>query len=64
MTTHEAFMRALSQGRAALIPYATAGYPDRSGFSRMVEQLLPYADLLMVSPVPLTHEPLLFPPRL
>ncbi|MCL6569045.1 MAG: tryptophan synthase subunit alpha [Meiothermus silvanus] len=48
MTTHEAFMRALSQGRAALIPYATAGYPDRSGFSRMVEQLLPYADLLEI----------------
>ncbi|MER3489615.1 MAG: tryptophan synthase subunit alpha [Meiothermus sp.] len=48
MTTHQAFTRALAQGRAALIPYATAGYPDRTGFSRMVEKLLPYADLLEI----------------
>lgn len=48
MTTPEAFMRALSAGRAALIPYATAGYPDRTGFSRVVEKLLPYADLLEI----------------
>lgn len=48
MTTHEAFMRALSAGRAALIPYATAGYPDRTGFSRVVEKLLPYADLFEI----------------
>jgi tryptophan synthase alpha chain len=48
MTTREAFDKAASEGRAALIPYATAGFPDRKRFGDMVDVLLPYADLLEI----------------
>ncbi|MCS6869431.1 MAG: tryptophan synthase subunit alpha [Thermus sp.] len=48
MTTQEAFARAKAQGRAALIPYLTAGFPSREGFLRAVEEVLPYADLLEI----------------
>lgn len=48
MTTREAFAKARTEGRAALIPFATAGYPDRAGFSRMIDRILPFADLLEI----------------
>ena len=48
MTTLEAFAKARSEGRAALIPYLTAGFPSREGFLQAVEEVLPYADLLEI----------------
>ncbi|MCS7068053.1 MAG: tryptophan synthase subunit alpha [Meiothermus sp.] len=48
MTTREAFARAKAEGRAALIPYVMAGYPSRGADLRLVEEVLPYADLLEV----------------
>jgi tryptophan synthase alpha chain len=48
MTTREAFQKATSEGRAALIPYVMAGYPSRGGDLEMVKKVLPYADLLEV----------------
>ncbi|WP_117238314.1 tryptophan synthase subunit alpha [Thermus sediminis] len=48
MTTGEAFARAQAQGRAALIPYLTAGFPSREGFLEAVEEVLPFADLLEI----------------
>ena len=48
MTTLEAFAKARSEGRAALIPYLTAGFPSREGFLQAVEEGLPYADLLEI----------------
>ncbi|WP_243028191.1 tryptophan synthase subunit alpha [Thermus albus] len=48
MTTAEAFARAKAEGRAALIPYLTAGFPSREGFLQAVEEALPYADLLEI----------------
>lgn len=48
MTTREAFAKAKSEGRAALIPYVMAGYPNRGGDLETVKQVLPYADLLEV----------------
>ncbi|WP_337868189.1 tryptophan synthase subunit alpha [Meiothermus sp.] len=48
MTTREAFARAKAEGRAALIPYVMAGYPSRGRDLEIVEQVLPYADLLEV----------------
>lgn len=48
MTTREAFAQAKAEGRAALIPYVMAGYPSRGRDLEIVEQVLPYADLLEV----------------
>lgn len=48
MITREAFHKARSEGRAALIPYVMAGYPSRPGALEMVKQVLPFADLLEV----------------
>ncbi|WP_018111166.1 tryptophan synthase subunit alpha [Thermus igniterrae] len=48
MTTREAFARAKAEGRAALIPYLTAGFPSREGFLEAVREVLPYADLLEI----------------
>ncbi len=48
MTTREAFAKAKSEGRAALIPFAMAGYPNRAGFSAMIDRILPFADLLEI----------------
>ncbi len=48
MTTKEAFARAQAEGRAALIPYLTAGFPSREGFLEAVKEVLPYADLLEI----------------
>jgi tryptophan synthase alpha chain len=48
MTTKQAFQKAQAEGRAALIPFATAGFPDRAGFSRFVDRILPFADLLEI----------------
>ena len=48
MTTGEAFQRAKAEGRAALIPYLTAGFPSREGFLEAVREVLPYADLLEI----------------
>jgi len=48
VTTLEAFAKARSEGRAALIPYLTAGFPSREGFLQAVEEVLPYADLLEI----------------
>ncbi|MER3461649.1 MAG: tryptophan synthase subunit alpha [Armatimonadota bacterium] len=48
MTTREAFQKAKSEGRAALIPYVMAGYPSRGGDLETVKKVLPYADLLEV----------------
>lgn len=48
MTTREAFAKAKSEGRAALIPYVMAGYPSRGGDLETVKQVLPYADLLEI----------------
>lgn len=47
-STQQAFAAANQAGRAALIPFATAGYPDRAGFEQMVQTLLPQADLLEI----------------
>lgn len=48
MTTREAFERAAYEGRAALIPYVMAGYPDAQGALETVRRVLPYADLLEI----------------
>ncbi|GAB1858788.1 hypothetical protein MHTCC0001_36310 [Flavobacteriaceae bacterium MHTCC 0001] len=40
MTTLEAFAKARSEGRAALIPYPTPGFPSREGFLQAVEEVL------------------------
>jgi tryptophan synthase alpha chain len=48
MTTREAFERAAAEGRAALIPYVMAGYPDAPGALELVRRVLPFADLLEI----------------
>lgn len=48
MTTREAFVKARSEGRAALIPYVMAGYPSRGDDLETIKQVLPFADLLEV----------------
>lgn len=44
----EAVARAKSEGRAALIPYVMAGYPDHVGALETVRRVLPYADALEI----------------
>ncbi len=43
-----AFDAARADGRAAFVPYLTAGFPDRDGFLRAAETLLRHADVLEV----------------
>lgn len=45
---HAAFERAAREGRAALIPYMTAGFPDQAGFPAVAQELLRRADLLEI----------------
>jgi tryptophan synthase alpha chain len=45
---HAAFHKAASEGRAALIPYMTAGYPDQASFPAVAAELLKRADLLEI----------------
>lgn len=44
----EAFRQARAQGRAAFIPYLTAGFPDPDGFLELARDLLEVADVLEV----------------
>ena len=48
METKEAFLRAKAEGRPALIPYLTAGFPSREGFLEAARAVLPWADLLEI----------------
>ncbi|MGQ9735146.1 MAG: tryptophan synthase subunit alpha [Thermaceae bacterium] len=48
MDTRGAFLKAKAEGRPALIPYLTAGFPSREGFMEAVRAVLPYADLLEI----------------
>lgn len=43
-----AFDAAAADGRAAFVPYLTAGFPDREGFVSAAETLLRHADVLEV----------------
>ncbi|MEW6421063.1 MAG: tryptophan synthase subunit alpha [Deinococcota bacterium] len=45
---HAVFDRAKAEGRAAFIPFLTAGYPSAAEFPRVAETLLAQADLLEV----------------
>ncbi|OWL97929.1 tryptophan synthase subunit alpha [Deinococcus indicus] len=45
---HAAFARAAQQGRAAFIPFMTAGYPTAEGFPAVADALLERADILEV----------------
>lgn len=44
----EAFAQAKEEGRAAFVPYLTAGFPDESGFLEQAGTLLETADVLEV----------------
>ena len=44
----EAFARAKQEGRAAFVPYLTAGFPDEAGFLEQAKTLLETADVLEV----------------
>ena len=44
----EAFAKAKSEGRAAFVPYLTAGFPDEAGFLEHARTLLEVADVLEV----------------
>ena len=44
----EAFARAKREGRAAFVPFLTAGFPDEKGFLEHAKELLRYADVLEV----------------
>lgn len=44
----DAFATARADGRAAFVPYLTAGFPDRAGFLRHARALLEHADLLEI----------------
>lgn len=44
----KSFEQAKSQNRAALMPYLTAGYPDRETFLRDAEVLLEHSDLIEI----------------
>lgn len=43
-----AFEKAKAEGRAAFIPFMTAGYPSAAGFPALADELLAHADLLEV----------------
>ncbi len=43
-----AFDRAKAEGRAAFMPFMTAGYPDPAAFIEVMRQLAPQADLLEI----------------
>lgn len=45
---HAAFERARAEGRAAFIPFMTAGYPSAAGFPAVADALLTRADVLEV----------------
>ncbi|MFC4455780.1 tryptophan synthase subunit alpha [Deinococcus sonorensis] len=45
---HAAFQRAADQGRAAFIPFMTAGYPDQDRFPAVAAELLARADLMEI----------------
>ncbi|SMB92316.1 tryptophan synthase subunit alpha [Deinococcus hopiensis] len=45
---HAAFGRAREQGRAAFIPFMTAGYPTAEAFPAVADALLTHADLMEV----------------
>ncbi|MVN89270.1 tryptophan synthase subunit alpha [Deinococcus sp. HMF7620] len=45
---HAAFAQAAAQGRAAFIPYMTAGYPSAHAFPALATDLLTHADILEV----------------
>lgn len=45
---HAAFRKAAAEGRAALIPYMTAGYPDQERFPAVAAELLKRADLMEI----------------
>ena len=45
---HAAFQQARDEGRAAFIPYLTAGYPDQARFPAVAQELLRRADLLEI----------------
>ncbi|ADV67497.1 tryptophan synthase subunit alpha [Deinococcus maricopensis] len=45
---HAAFDRARTEGRAAFIPFLTAGYPNAAGFHAVARALLDRADLMEV----------------
>ncbi|UBV43813.1 tryptophan synthase subunit alpha [Deinococcus taeanensis] len=45
---HAAFARAHAEGRAAFIPFMTAGYPTAQAFAGVADELLEHADLLEV----------------
>lgn len=46
MDVAAAFAAAGEQGRAALMPYFTLGYPDRESSLAIIEAIAPYSDLL------------------
>jgi len=45
---HEAFAKAAGEGRAAVIPYLTAGYPDPETFLSLATRLAQVADLFEI----------------
>ena len=45
---HAAFRRAADEGRAAFIPFMTAGYPDQARFPEVAAELLKRADLMEI----------------
>ena len=45
---HAAFQRAASEGRAAFIPFMTAGFPDQKRFPAVAAELLQRADLMEI----------------
>ncbi len=45
---HEAFAKAAAEGRAAVIPYLTAGYPDPESFLSLATRLAQAADLFEI----------------
>ena len=45
---HDAFQRARAQGRAAVVPYLTAGYPSPEAYLETATRLLEFADLMEI----------------
>ena len=48
MTTKQAFEKAKSEGRGAMIPFATAGYPTHAECTKFIDEILPFADVLEI----------------